>query len=72
MILFERFAIDVLCATQTVKYAMSILRLKWDATWHIIERAVARGFCVFTPTAVFNIAQGKGFASGANETATLG
>ncbi len=42
-LLFERFAIEVLQMTQTVKGAMTILRLKWDATWHIIERAVARG-----------------------------
>lgn len=41
--LFERFAIDMLLATQTVKGAMSILRLKWDQTWAIVERAVARG-----------------------------
>ena len=42
-ILFERFAIQVLLATQTVKGAMSILGTKWDQTWSIIERAVARG-----------------------------
>ena len=42
-ILFERLAIDVLTATQTVTGAMQILRLKWDQTWHIIERAVQRG-----------------------------
>ena len=41
--LFERFAIQVLLATQTVQGAMSILRTKWDQTWHIVERAVARG-----------------------------
>jgi transposase len=41
--LFERFAIQVLLATQTVKGAMSILRTKWDQTWSIVERAVARG-----------------------------
>ena len=41
--LFERFAIDVLKMTQIVKGAMTILRLKWDCTWNIIERAVARG-----------------------------
>jgi hypothetical protein len=41
--MFERFAIEVLLMTQTVKGAMTILRLQWDATWHIIERAVARG-----------------------------
>jgi transposase len=41
--LFERFAIDVLQMTQPVKGAMSMLRLQWDATWHIIEQAVARG-----------------------------
>ena len=41
--LFQRFAIDFLKMTQTVKGAMTILRLKWDRTWHIIERAVARG-----------------------------
>ena len=41
--LFERFAIDMLLATQTVKGAMNILRLKWDQTWAIVERAVKRG-----------------------------
>lgn len=41
--LFERFAIDVLMATQTVKGAMSILGTKWDQTWNIIVRAVQRG-----------------------------
>ena len=42
-ILFERFAIEVLLATQTVKGAMGILGTKWDQTWGIVERAVARG-----------------------------
>jgi transposase len=42
-ILFERFAIDLLQVTQNVKGAMKILNIKWDATWHILERAVARG-----------------------------
>ena len=41
-LMFERFAIEVLLMTQTVKGAMTILRLNWDATWNIIERAVAR------------------------------
>ena len=41
--MFERSAIEVLPKTQTVKEAMTILRLQWDATWHIIEPAVARG-----------------------------
>ena len=41
--LFERFAIQVLLATQNVKGAMSILRTKWDQTWSIVEWAVARG-----------------------------
>ena len=42
-IFFERFAIDVLLASQTVKGAQSILRTSWDETWHILEKAVARG-----------------------------
>jgi transposase len=42
-IFFERFAIHVLLATQTVTGAMNILRTKWDQTWSIVERAVARG-----------------------------
>lgn len=42
-LLFERFAIDVLLATQTVTGAMSILGTKWDQTWAIVQRAVARG-----------------------------
>ncbi len=41
--LFERFAIDVLQASQTVKGAQGILRTSWDETWHILEKAVARG-----------------------------
>jgi transposase len=41
--LFERFAIQVLLAPQTVKGAMSILRTKWDQTWSILQRAVERG-----------------------------
>lgn len=42
-IMFERFAIDVILATQTVKGAMSLLDMKWDQAWNIIDRAVRRG-----------------------------
>jgi transposase len=42
-LLFERFAIDVLQATQTVTGAAGLLRTSWDETWHILERAVQRG-----------------------------
>ena len=42
-LMFERFAIDLLHATQTVTGAMGILRISWDQTWHIITRAVKRG-----------------------------
>ena len=42
-LMFERFAIDVLLATQTVTGAMGILRISWDQTWHILTRAVKRG-----------------------------
>lgn len=42
-LLFERLAIDVLLATQTVTGAMRILRISWDQTWQIMQRAVARG-----------------------------
>lgn len=42
-LMFERFAIDVLLATQTVKGAMGILRTNWDQTWNVLQRAVARG-----------------------------
>jgi len=63
--LFERFAIDVLQATQTVKGAMSILRLKWDATWHIIERAVVRGKARKEPSILPKIGiDEKAFAKG--------
>lgn len=40
---FERFAIDVLLACQTVQGAQGILRTSWDETWHILQKAVARG-----------------------------
>lgn len=42
-LLFERAAIDVLLATQSVKGAQSILRTGWEQTWNIVERAVRRG-----------------------------
>jgi transposase len=42
-ILFERLAIDILLATQTVKGAMGILRTSWDETWYFVQRAVRRG-----------------------------
>jgi len=42
-LLFERLAIDVLLATQTVKGAQSVLRTSWDETWLILQKAVARG-----------------------------
>jgi transposase len=42
-VLFERLAIDVLLATQTVTGAMSILRTSWDETWYFVQRAVRRG-----------------------------
>lgn len=42
-ILFERLAIDILLATQTVTGAMGILRTSWDETWYFVERAVRRG-----------------------------
>lgn len=42
-ILFERFALDVVLATQTIKGACRILRTTWDETWRFVERAVARG-----------------------------
>ena len=41
-LMFERFAIDVLLET-SVQGAMRILRIGWDAAWHLAERAVARG-----------------------------
>lgn len=41
--LFERFAIDVLLACQTVAQAAELLKLSWDEVHHIMERAVDRG-----------------------------
>jgi transposase len=40
--LFERFAIDVLKECD-VSGAAKVLRTSWDETWHLMERAVARG-----------------------------
>lgn len=42
-LLFERFAIDVLLATQTVKGAQGVLRTSWDETWLVVQKAVGRG-----------------------------
>ena len=42
-LMFVRFAIDVLLATQTVAGASSLLRTSWDETWYILEKAVELG-----------------------------
>ncbi len=42
-LLFERFPIDVLQATQNVKGAQSILGTGWEQTRNILRRAVERG-----------------------------
>ena len=41
-ILFERLAVDVLSECD-VSGAGRLLRTSWDETWHLMERAVARG-----------------------------
>jgi transposase len=41
--LFEALAIDVLLAAN-VKKAAAILRISWDEAWHLMERAVLRGW----------------------------
>jgi transposase len=41
--MFERFAINLLMAAQTVKGAKGFLRASWDETWHILKKAVVRG-----------------------------
>lgn len=63
--MFERFAIEVLQMTQTVKGAMTILRFHWDATWSIIQRAVARGKARKEPSLLPRIGiDEKAFAKG--------
>lgn len=64
-LLFERLAIDLLKATQTVTGAMAILRTSWDETWHILRRAVERGLArkVAAPTPRLGIDE-KAFAKG--------
>lgn len=41
-VLFERLAIDVLRECDVLG-ASRLLRLSWDETWHLMDRAVARG-----------------------------
>jgi len=70
--LFERFAIEVLQMTQTVKGAMTILRLQWDCTWNIIERAVARGKARKEPSPLPRIGiDEKAFAKGQHYVSIL-
>lgn len=40
--LFERLALDVLKATD-IRGATRLLRISWDAAWHLMAKAVARG-----------------------------
>lgn len=64
---FERFAIDVLLATQTVQGATGILRTSWDETWHIVKKAVARGKARKTDTVMPRIGiDEKAFRKGQN------
>jgi transposase len=49
-ILFERLAVDVLKECD-VTGAGRLLRTSWDETWHLMERAVARGLSVREPGA---------------------
>lgn len=42
-LLFERFAIDVMCAAKSIKEAAKLLGLSWDQVHHIQKRAVERG-----------------------------
>lgn len=64
---FERFAIDVLLAAQTVKGAQGILQTSWDETWHILRKAVARGKARKTEKAMPRIGiDEKAFRKGQN------
>lgn len=66
-LMFERFAIDVLLAAQTVKGAQSILRTSWDETWHILSKAVERGKARKTDKAMPRIGiDEKAFRKGQN------
>ncbi|MEM9360632.1 MAG: transposase family protein, partial [Pseudomonadota bacterium] len=66
-VFFERFAIDVLLATQTVQGAAGILRTRWDETWHIVKKAVARGKARKTDTVMPRIGiDEKAFRKGQN------
>ena len=49
-ILFERLAVDVLKECD-VTGAGRLLRTSWDETWHLMERAVARGLKIKEPVA---------------------
>lgn len=42
-LLMERMAIDVIMACSTIEGARRLLRLSWDETWGVMERAVRRG-----------------------------
>jgi transposase len=52
--LFERLAVDVL-AECDVAGASRLLRTSWDETWHLMERAVARGLARKVPAAPVHI-----------------
>lgn len=44
-LLFERFAVDVMLATKSLKQAANLLGLSWDQVHLIQKRAVERGLC---------------------------
>lgn len=66
-LMFERFAIDVLLACQTVQGAQGVLRTSWDETWHIACKAVERGKARKTEKAIPRIGiDEKAFRKGQN------
>jgi len=53
-LLFEKFAIDVLCRT-SIQAAAMILRISWDEAWHLMDRAVKRGLACKVPREIKTI-----------------
>ncbi len=54
-LLMERFVIDAVQACQTVRGACTLVGISWDRTWHVLERAVARGLARKQATAIARI-----------------
>src|SRR5713101_2844555 len=69
-VLFERLAIDVLQACD-VEAASRLLHTSWDETWHLMQRAVARGKAAKDDAVAVHVGVDEKAAGGGQDYVTI-